>query len=52
MICSSDNIIAEYLSVATGCDHYRTLGLIFLFAVNKPQIKKFPSFLRLTTVFI
>ena len=31
-ICSGDIIIAEYLSIATGCDHHRNTRLDLLFA--------------------
>ena len=34
IICSSDIVIAEYLSIATGCDHYRNTGLDLVFALQ------------------
>ena len=32
IICSGDIIFAEYLSIATGCDHHRNTRLDLLFA--------------------
>jgi len=34
IICSSDIIIAEYLSIVTGCDHYRNNWLDLVFALQ------------------
>ena len=34
MMCSSDIIIAEYISIATGCDQYRNTRLDLVFVLQ------------------